>query len=655
MAPDTTFSLQPPPPPTRGPTNIAEFIQRVNRKPGGFRALNEADIRRQIEAAKADKDSQDDDVDMDQEPDDEEPPRDEIKEIQDARNEILKSFAMAHGTAAAMVDSISLLVSKEIPRQASETLNIGLRNEVGIGTLGATTLSAPTALTLSRVRDNKVAAMGMRLHTFNKVADALEASATRLDKENGLEATYWEQVRETSERGWNVFRHPEDRHVMGVRFGFSGAAPEFKANSIAPMRRADDGTVKLELSRMTRVPKRLQVTIKQGDVILGQSRLPRPSHDDVKEARDTVFAQELWHEVNREGRSLFSHKVRLGQDTVDYCEDDGKTTSFSLVTLEPDETTVPESRPADAEAEHLYNTLQILLIHAHRQNEIKRSEQAAPSANKGPPPPYQLLLPIITYRRHEQTVRRCIDFLTSISRVLRSAGLPASFTLTEPPITGSSTSSLAATLLSPPGAEFDVTLTPASRLRICLYPSPLFGTRAQVFLLPPTTTGTGTTNPLTLAYPPLSYDPARPAQTTADHLYDTPAHLFTYLSHAVPRALAWHLHATLLPTLEPATAAARSWRVDTAGAGFVDARLESGIHFRIVDDPARSGRPELHVRGTVVQEDGDSRTVDDRMCAWGEAWAEEGMAGLEEVVRGMMMAGTTTTGAGAGADAGAGV
>ncbi|KAK1833202.1 mediator of RNA polymerase II transcription subunit 17 [Podospora conica] len=637
MASDRPFSLQPPPPPDRGPRTIAEFIQRVNRKPGGFRALNEADIRRQIEAAKHNKDGQDGDVDvdadvdMDQAPDDDEPPRDELKEIQDARNEILRSFAMAHGTAAGMVDSISLLVSKEIPRQASETLNAGLRNEVGIGTLGATTLSAPTPLAQSRVRENKVVAMGMRLETSNKVADALEASAARLDKECGLETTYWEQVRETSERGWNVFRHPEDRHVMGVRFGFSGAAPQFKANSIAPMRRADDGTVKLELSRMTRVPKRLQVTIKRGDVILGQSRLPRPSQDDVKEARDTVFAQELWHELYREGRSLYSHKVRVKNDSVDYHEDDGKTLSFGLVTLDPD-APVPESRPADAEAEHLNNTIQILLIHAHKQNETKRSEQAVPSATTAPPPPYHLLLPIIAYRRHEQTVRSCIDFLTSISRVLRSAGIPASFTLTEPPITGSSTDSLATTLLNPPGAEFDVTLTPAARLRVCLHPNPRFGTRAQVFLLPPADGSGHATNPLTFAYPPLSYDPARPSLTTADHLYDGPAPLFQYLASAIPRALAWHLHAALLPTLD----AAGGWR--------------SGVHLRVVvSDPARSGRPELHVRGTVVHEDGDRRTVDDRLCTWGEAWEGEGMGRLEDVVRGMMMAAAGGEGAGAGA------
>ena len=120
------------------------------------------------------------------------------------------------------------------------------------------------------------------------------------------------------------------------------------------------------------------------------------------------------------------------------------------------------------------------------------------------------------------------------------------------------------------------------------------------------------------------------ANTMHDTLYDTPAHLFTYLSNAIPRALAWHLQPTLLP-------GDRGWRIDTAGTGFVDESLESGIHFKlVVDDPARSGRPELHVRGTVTDGDG---TVHARLHTWGEAWEEEGMAGVEEVVRGMMMAG----------------
>ncbi|KAK3363359.1 subunit 17 of mediator complex-domain-containing protein [Lasiosphaeria hispida] len=596
------LSLQSGPPPNRGPKSIAEFIQRVNAEPGGFRALNQSELRRQIEA----KNKHDGDVDMDDVPEVDNAAK--AKELITARDELLKNINIAYRTAMSTLNLISLLLSKETPVQAATTLTPELRNLVGIGSLGATTLDAPTTLTQSRIPDNKMAAIGMRLLAVNKAADSLESAAKRLETEINLETMYWNEVREASERGWSVFRHPDEPHTMGVKFGFSSAAPDFKANSIAPMRRAEDGTVRLEHGRLAGVSKRLQVTISQNDKVVGQSFLPRPLQDHVKEARDTVFAQELWHELNREGRTLLAHDVRLRKDAVIYTDDAKRTVGFRLVALdEADDQGSVELKPEDAEAERINNILHLLLINAHRHNGLKRSEQGIPSANRGPTPPYNLLLPLITDRKHEKVMSQCIGFLSALCNSLRAAGLNTFFTLTEPAISGTSTESLAVFLLNPTGAEFDLTITPESRLRILAKPSSTFGTRFQVCLLPPLQPDQK--NPLVWSYPPASDASMR--TTTNDILYDNTAKLFQYLHSAVPRALTWHYKALLLPEIEAAAQAAAEaagrdrwtkWIVDTFNTALVDDVGEYGVRFDFPIDND-SGHPQLHVVGDFVEGD----------------------------------------------------
>ena len=596
------LSLLPGPPPTRGPQTVAEFIQRINAEPGGFRSLNEHDLRRRIEASRH---KADEDVDME---DAEEPDESaaKTKEIIAARQELLRNIDIAHRTATTTLDLISLLLSKEMPVQATSTLNPELRNIVGIGTLGATTLDHPTDLAKSRGSDNKLVSIGMRLQAVNKAADVLDAASKRLEEEIQLETTYWNQVRATSERGWSVFRHPDEPQNMAVKFGFSNAAPEFKANSIVPMRRAADGSVVLDHGPMTGVPKRLQVTIEQDGEVVGQSALYAPSPDDVKEARDTVFAQELWHELNREGRTLLSRNVRLRKDAVAYVEDTNRTISFSLVTL-PDEAAYQTPWPCDAEADRINYTLHLLLINAHRQDESRRSDHSVAGANKGPSPPHPLLLPLITDREHERTVQRCIAFLGALCRVLRSAGLGASFTMTEPAITGDSTEALAALLMNPPAVEFDLALTASARLRIATRPSLSFGTRFQVYLI-----GEDDENPLVRTYPPATHpDPARlgggSGNPGSDLFYDGTHKLFQYLCGAVPRALTWHFK-PLLPAFEADARAASEavptkWIVDEFSKALADDNDSYGVRFEcVLNGEQDDATPELHVASGFIRD-----------------------------------------------------
>lgn len=118
------------------------------------------------------------------------------------------------------LDSVSLLLSKEMPVQASTTMSPMLREYVGIGTLGAEKLAAPNTTAAGR-QDHKLVQTGWKLDDISRTADSVLSSAARLQKEISLETKYWAEVLAVSERGWSVSRLPHERHTLGVTFGFS--------------------------------------------------------------------------------------------------------------------------------------------------------------------------------------------------------------------------------------------------------------------------------------------------------------------------------------------------------------------------------------------------------------------------------------------------
>lgn len=680
---DRPFSLQPRPAQQRGPQSIVEFIRRVNAEPGGFRGLNSADLRRQIglQRSKDDADREDDDVDMagaasEAGSDDDDDDADaDAKDIVAARDEILRTILMTHQTSMFALDFISLLLSKENPAQAVTTFSHGLREMVGVGTLGATMLEAPTPLTLSRVPDNKLVAIGKRLVDLNKAADTALAASRRLQREIGAETRYWSEVLGVSQDGWRSFRLPHEPHTMGVKFGFSNAAPEFKANSIAPMRRAEDGSVRLDHGKMGGGSKRIQVSILENGVVVGRSALPpplpadAPLQDRVKESRDTIFAQELWHEINREGRTVLSKHVRLDKSAVSYTIDSTRTLSVRLETLgEKSRDAEPErAGPQDAVAESLYITLCLLLSAAHRMNEQRRSE---PSANRGgPPPAYSLLTPIISYYEYDKAIQELVQFLTAFANVLRSAGLPSSVTMKEPPLSAppgaAASTALAAILLRPPAVQFDLTITPEARLRILLRPSQLYGAQFAVYCLPPSQPGPGPgphQNPLASLCPP------------AGDEFDRIKELCWYLCRAVPRALTAYYYSAVSsapadgaapaaleqsqPPSDTATATTTQqtpqtrthWVVHTNNAGLVDyTAREHRVHFDFGPSPTTATaagpgegggrRLELRLRADFAEGGSGGRIVH-REWTWAADDGEnkgEGRASLDEIVRQVLL------------------
>ena len=129
-------------------------------------------------------------------------------------------FRQAQMESAYALDFVSLLLSKHTPRQADLTMSPYLKQNVPSGSLGVEVMQLPQ-VSEAEQRDAKLVSTGWKLQSLNDTADSLLRSATRLEKEMEQEARYWEQVLAVKEKGWSICRLPQERHTLGVRYGFA--------------------------------------------------------------------------------------------------------------------------------------------------------------------------------------------------------------------------------------------------------------------------------------------------------------------------------------------------------------------------------------------------------------------------------------------------
>ncbi|OTA58575.1 hypothetical protein K449DRAFT_373525 [Hypoxylon sp. EC38] len=434
-SPSSLFSLRPWPIGDKKPKNLGEFIARVNAEQGGFRNMTEAKLREEITAQENGRVEADDMSDLEDEDEDEEVDADKSKKVVAAREEFLKNIEIAHQSAMLGLDFLSLLSSKnkldtEESRKAAEnSISAALRDRVGIATLGATKVNESN-ITEARRQDDIAVATGWRLMGVNNMVDSVVAAAEKLEKEMELEAKYWADILAVSENGWAVCALPQEPHTLGVRYGFSESAPEFRNSSIAPLRRNDDGTVRLDLGRVGGGSQRVRVTLKRKDTIVDQSPLPgrtlddAPLQDRVLEARNTVFHQELWYEINREARTLFSSDVYSDSSSITWKQDAQTQLIFTLEDLAEPDNTHENISDTQCSCTAYYVYMQFLLFQGHRQNYHRRTTMAQHPPNRVPMhPPYTILRAVVANSEYFRECKAMADFLEDLVFTLRRAGI----------------------------------------------------------------------------------------------------------------------------------------------------------------------------------------------------------------------------------------
>lgn len=445
MAPPdkTPFSLRPWPKGDKKPQNIGEFIARVSAERDGFRHVNEAELREQMaaeESGAARAEQQDQDQDHDDSASQEggesasEPDTETRRTALAAREEFLRNMETAHQSAMLNLDVVSLLLSKENPSQAGATLSVALREFAGIGTLGSSKLR-DSNITDARIQDFRVVGTGWRVMGIDNRVDSLVEAAERLEKEMALETEYWADVLAVSEAGWAIT--PLPRRSIGVRFGFVEADALYRDSGLAALDRGDDGKAQLKFGQMGASSQRLRAVVERKGVMTGRSRLPgclpqnAPLPDRVLEARNTIFAQELWFEIGRESRNLLALGVRSDGDKVTYDLDADTRVIITLEHLgEPD---LPPPDSFDHQlAEGVVLALQMMLIFTHRQAFAKRTRHQL--ARLRSPPAFDLLRSFISRVQFAAAHDTMLGFLETLTTILRQAGFAdAVATVTQPP------------------------------------------------------------------------------------------------------------------------------------------------------------------------------------------------------------------------------
>ena len=333
---------------------------------------------------------------------------------------------------------MSFLLSKDLPHAAARPENKisqmwdQMRQTLPMGSLGLDK-TKESMVTQEQKEDNKKVARGWKIQNLNKTVDSILASATRLEKEIELETKYWDQVLSIDEAGWAICRIPQEKHTLGVRYGFLEGAANFRNMSMAALRRGQDGSILLD-GGMALEPKSLRVRIRS-DGQLASSTVPILIEDEgpvqlrILQARNTVFTMELWQELTREARTLLDFEVSLEDDTI-VCPFTGdQKIILDLVSLDDSQPAIPY--PNNALADGFLFAFQLLLSHAHRQNHHRRTLPPPPlKATKDELPVYSLIRPVLTRLNHQKSIASINTLMESITNTLELTGLSPSYTQT---------------------------------------------------------------------------------------------------------------------------------------------------------------------------------------------------------------------------------
>ncbi len=337
----------------------------------------------------------------------------------------------AHQAAMSTTDFLSLLMTKTNPTQAIHTVSPQLKETLSIGTFGMDKISPrDTRLTIARRDDNKVVGKGWKIQALGRSVDSILAAATRLEREIDCETKYWEEILAVDQKGWKTCKLPQERNTLGVRFGFFEAASSFRNRSLAALQRAEDGSVYLDQGVSDATPKRVLIRIETDGVITGSLKPERAVPDDaplealILRARNSIFEEELWQELNREARSLANHDVRWDGTGLSVKISPSIKALLSLEVLDDTLPVYQGSSENGGMAEMISLSLHLLLLYNHRQN-LQRRRQPPPPISHQPrsPFPANILRPMLKRIHHEGVISTLSSSIVSVHAVLKYAGI----------------------------------------------------------------------------------------------------------------------------------------------------------------------------------------------------------------------------------------
>ncbi|KAL8902580.1 MAG: hypothetical protein Q9207_004581 [Kuettlingeria erythrocarpa] len=517
MADQLSLSLRAWPSTDKTKESLPYLIARINEQKGSFRNVTEASLEEEIRVAEAGGAQVTDDAEEGQ----------DIKAKEEKLIKAREQIIQEVGSYA--LDFVSLLLSKYDSKAAEATLSPHVKGAVPLGSLGAEKMQEPSKSEAEKNTEELVG-LGWRLQSLTRSADSLLNSASRLQQEMEHETTYWQEILSVKENGWSVCRIPGEPHTPGVRFGFTEAQPEFRDRGLAALRRESDGSIRLDKGLLWKGDKRLRVRLLEKGRCVSTSgaqttpdNAERPLTEQLSQARNSLFDEELFHEMDREVRHLINQGVRVVGDAIRFPLEEHSEVEIDLIPLGEEEQDQAQNQSDSTIPDSIAMTLRILLSHAHRETHHRRT-QPPPPLSETPPPRrvYPLLRPILEIKQHESAVKAVQAIIKTLERTLSSASL--SFSASELPSSSlippsqnqkSTIQSLLARLTHP--HHFSTTLAlPSNQTRLNLsihttFSPPTFGTSFTLSTLTSAPDSGVASIPQTLSFPT--------AEKLATHLF----------------------------------------------------------------------------------------------------------------------------------------
>lgn len=198
-----------------------------------------------------------------------------------------------------------------------------------------------------------------------------------------------------------------------------------------------DGSIILDPNLASK-PKTLRVRIREGGVITGSSQLPVESvveglavEKSIRLARDSLFEEELYHEMSLETRQLLPYGVRLRENVISVdapgTEQSGAAQEL-LIDCIPRDDKEPDGQDHayDWFAHSVAEALRLVFTHEHSMRLYRRTQLPPPltarkQERKSPP----LLRTLLAILHHLQHVDSLFSYLSTVCGTFRSAGLEA--------------------------------------------------------------------------------------------------------------------------------------------------------------------------------------------------------------------------------------
>ncbi|KAF7191988.1 Mediator of RNA polymerase II transcription subunit 17 [Pseudocercospora fuligena] len=377
-------------------TPLKDVLAQLHNERGHFRNVTEASLQEELAADGGIElsDSSDDDEDPGLGKEKKQPTT--RQELYTLKTDIWNHANDAHQQILLSLDMMSLLESKYAPAQAKTTMSPALSNVAPTGTLAADVWHRMQPDKAREAQDDALASKA-RMKYLQQSADDLLTASKRLEDNVRKETMFWDQILDVTNKGWSVSRIPTgqkgQQRLLGVHFGFAGCRPEF-TRGIAALMTDSEGNIRLERGVGTK-PKAVRAVLKKDGEAIGQSTLPKlPDAEEttlesrIRHARDSVFDEELYHEMLREARTLRSYDVKMSSGISIPVHD--YTLEVELTPL--DDLTSHESLPRSNASQAAVLELRLLLSEAHRGALEKRALVPSPIVEKSEEKPHLNLI-----------------------------------------------------------------------------------------------------------------------------------------------------------------------------------------------------------------------------------------------------------------------